>query len=300
MSEEKTVLSIQSFVTHGYVGNKSAMFLLQTHGFVVDGINTVNLSNHSGYPIIRGHRMDLQEYESLLAGICENNFLSSYRYVLLGYVNNADIIRKIGSTVTEIRKLRKKEGKKLTFFCDPVMGDDGVMYCKSEVLDAYKELVKYADVVTPNYFEAGLLSGVDVIDMASALQAVDWFHAQGVSCVVITSFRTKEDPHHLQFVFSRKRAAGLAPERFTGVVPYHEGRYTGTGDAFSALLLAFSHQSSMEEAVGKAMGVMQDVILATRQEGGDEHSTVSGRELRLTGVGRAVLNPTTKVDVRPL
>ncbi|EKG05745.1 Pyridoxal kinase, putative [Trypanosoma cruzi] len=300
MSEDKTILSIQSYVTHGYVGNKAASFPLQLHGFDVDGVNTVSLSNHSGYPIIRGHRMDLQEYETLMEGMRTNNFLPSYRYIITGYINNADIVRKIRDTVKEIRTLREKEGKKLTFFCDPVMGDDGVMYCKQEVLEAYKEIIQCADVATPNYYEASLLSGVNVTDMTTALQAADWFHAQGTQNVIIKSFRTKEDPQNLHFLFSTMTTGGKTPQRFTGVVPYHEGRYTGTGDLFAASLLAFSHQHPMEVAVGIAMGVLQDVILATRNEGGDGTSSLMNRELRVTKSVQSLLNPATVAEVKPM
>ncbi|RNF12787.1 pyridoxal kinase [Trypanosoma rangeli] len=300
MSAEKTILSIQSFVTHGYVGNKAATFPLQLHGFDVDNINTVSLSNHSGYPIICGHRMDLQEYETLMDGIRANNFLSSYRYVLTGYINNADIVRKVRDTVREIRTLREKEGKKLTFVCDPVMGDDGIMYCKEEVLQAYKDMIGNADISTPNYYEASLLSGINITDMKTALQAADWFHAQGTKIVVIKSFRTKEDPQNLQFLVSSMTDEDKTPQRFTGVFPYLEGRYTGTGDVFSAVFLAFLHQHPLEVAVGKAMGVLQDVILATRKEGGDGKSSLMSRELRVTRSVQSLLNPTTLVEVKPM
>ncbi|KAH9579837.1 Pyridoxamine kinase/Phosphomethylpyrimidine kinase [Trypanosoma melophagium] len=292
MDARKTVLSIQSFVTHGYVGNKAATFPLQLHGFDVDAINTVSLSNHSGYPIIRGHRMDLQEYETLVEGIRANNFLSSYRYVLTGYINNREIILKVRDTLKEVRELREKEGKEVTFFCDTVMGDDGIMYCKPEVIEAYRELIKEADIATPNYYEAGLLSGITITDMASAVKCADWFHAQGTKTVIIKSFRTKEDPANLQFLCSSIKAQGddnkktlATPARWTGVVPYHEGRYTGTGD----LLL-----------LGKAMAVLQDTILETRKDGGDGSSSLSSRELRITKSPNILLNPVTVVDVKPM
>jgi len=107
MLSEKNVLSIQSHVTHGYVGNKAASFPLQLHGFDVDAINTVSLSNHSGYPVIKGHRMDLEEYQTILAGLRANNFLSGYRYILTGYINNKDVIANVEATVEEIRRARK-------------------------------------------------------------------------------------------------------------------------------------------------------------------------------------------------
>jgi pyridoxine kinase len=45
MEEERTrrVLSVQSHVVSGYVGNKSATFPLQLLGFEVDAINSVQV-----------------------------------------------------------------------------------------------------------------------------------------------------------------------------------------------------------------------------------------------------------------
>lgn len=311
MSTEKTVLSIQSHVTHGYVGNKAATFPLQLHGFDVDGINTVSLSNHSGYPIIRGHRMDLEEFQSILEGLRGNAFLPDYGAVLTGYINNVAIIQHVATTVAEIRQLRQeKHGQPLTFFCDPVMGDDGRLYCKEEVIVAYRELLGVADVATPNYFEASVLSGVTVVDMATAIQAADWFHAQGTEKVVIKSFPVPDDPTHLQFLLScRSRRTteaetekdGVASvQRFSGLIPFHKGHFTGTGDVFAASLVAFSHDHPIDVAVGKAMAVLQDLILATLKRCGEGKASLNAMELRVTDSPNSLLCPSAVVTVTPM
>lgn len=306
MSNDKCVLSIQSHVTHGYVGNKAATFPLQLHGFDVDAINTVSLSNHSGYPIIRGHRMDLEEYRTILEGLKGNHFLSSYRYVLSGYINNADIIRHISSTVEEIRALRAEAGHAdVIFVCDPVMGDEGKLYCQQEVIDAYRDMIHHADITTPNYFEATILSGVKVVDLASAMRAADWFHSQGNRCVVIKSFPAVNDAQ-LQFLVSRVEAPttgtataaeGSRVVRYTGHVPHHKGHYTGTGDVFAASLVAFTYAHPVEVAVGKAMAVVQDLILETLQQGGEAAASLDRRELRVTSAPESLLRPKTSVVV---
>ena len=302
MSADKNVLSIQSHVTHGYVGNKAATFPLQLHGFDVDGVNTVSLSNHSGYPIIKGHRMDLAEFNTIMEGLRANGFLLGSSYVLTGYINNPDIVRRVAATVAEVRDLRKQAGKKdVVFFCDPVLGDDGKLYCKEEVVEAYRELLQHADVATPNYFEASLLSNVQVKDLASAIQAADWFHAQGTATVVIKSFWLgKEDPTHLHFLLSCQDKASKTTKRYTGTVPYYDGRYTGTGDVFAASLLAFSHVDPIDVAVGKAMGVLQDLIVATINRGGSGEATLNSRELRVTDHPQRLLQPTTAYTLTPL
>nr|AGU68191.1 pyridoxal kinase [Herpetomonas muscarum] len=307
----KNILSIQSHVAHGYVGNVAATFPLQLHGFDVDAVNTVSLSNHSGYPTVTGHRMDIAEYESILAGLRANGFLSTYDTVLTGYINNKDIVAAVRATVAEIRRLRAEAGRTpVRFFCDPVMGDDGKLYCSDVVIAAYRELLGVADIATPNYFEASVLSGVEVVDLDSAQRACDWFHQQGTACVIIKSFKIPGDDGNLHFLLSvaerEQTAEGngplvLPPRRFTGTVPFYNCRYTGTGDVFAASLVAFSHDNPIEVAVGKAMGVLQDLIRTTWEENGNASSDqVALCELRIVKHPESLKNPKTVVEVKQM
>lgn len=294
------ILSVQSHVTHGYVGNKAAVFPLQLHGFDVDAINTVSLSNHSGYPVIKGHRMDLEEFLTIVEGLRANTFLCEYSYVLSGYINNAEVIKNMKQLVCEINGLRQAAKKpKTVYVCDPVMGDDGRLYCKDEVIQAYRDLLSEADVVTPNYFEATVLSGIEVTDVHSAVNAADWFHDHGAQIVIIKSFAVPDDSTKLQFLIS-KMEGGAARQRWTGFVPFYEGRYTGTGDVFAASFLAFIHKHGLPEAVALAMGVLQDLILETRREGGSGEASLNARELRVTHAVESLLRPTTAVAVSKL
>nr|AGU68093.1 pyridoxal kinase [Angomonas deanei] len=301
MAEEgKIVLSIQSHVTHGYVGNKAATFPLQLHGFDVDAVNTVSLSNHSGYPIIKGHRMDLEEFKNILSGLEANNFLGLYQYILSGYINNTEIVLHVKEVVNKIKELRSSEGKEVFYLCDPVLGDDGRMYCKEEVIDAYKSILSLADICTPNFYEAFLLSGVEVKDLPSAIEAAEWFHSQGTKMVVVKSFPDAADAGRLRFLVSDNR--GADKKKYTGTVPFHEGRYTGTGDVFAASLLAFFHQcdGDIKRACGLAMGVVQDLILSTIAKGGDGQADLNSRELRVTSLPNSLLNPSHTVIVEEI
>lgn len=294
------ILSVQSHVTHGYVGNKAAVFPLQLHGFDVDAVNTVSLSNHSGYPVIKGHRMDLGEFTTIVDGLRANGFLPDYAYVLTGYINNAEIIQHIEALVNEINAARQSAGKpKVTYLCDPVMGDDGRLYCKDEVIEAYRKILSVADVATPNFFEAQVLSGIEVVDVASACNAADWFHEQGTPTVIIKSFPVPGDKSKLQFLLSIRDEKGNV-ERYTGKVDFHNGSYTGTGDVFAASFLAFSHSHPVPEAVALAMGVLQDLILATFAEGGHGGASLNSRELRVTHNVDSLLHPKTKVVITPM
>nr|AGU68112.1 pyridoxal kinase [Angomonas desouzai] len=299
MSEEgKIVLSIQSHVTHGYVGNKAATFPLQLHGFDVDAVNTVSLSNHSGYPVIKGHRMDLQEFQTIVEGLEANHFLPLYRYVLSGYINNPDVVHHLEAVVRKIKELRS--GEEVYFLCDPVLGDDGRMYCKEEVIEAYRSILGVADICTPNYYEAFLLSGTEVKDLPTAIEAAGWFHERGTKAVVIKSFPDHDDPKRLRFLLSEKK--GDEVKRYTGTVPYHEGRYTGTGDVFAASLLAFFHQyeGDAKRACAAAMGVVQDLIVNTIERGGTGAADLNARELRVTSLPQALLSPSHAVTIEEL
>lgn len=325
MAEPK-ILSIQSHVVHGYVGNKAATFPLLLHGFDVDALNTVSLSNHSAYPIIRGHRMDLAEFELIVEGLRANTFLQDYDYVLTGYINNVDIVHQIDKTLEEIHELQTRAGRALArYYCDPVMGDGGHMYCAPTMIEAYRSLLHIVDILTPNYYEAGLLTGIEVVDIDSAVAAADWLHDRGVSHVVIKSFPVVNDATRLQFLLSctespsasqdeRETAHAAASEggsgdadtsrrrtrRYTGFVTRYDGYYTGTGDIFCASFVAFCNSHPMPVALGKAMGVLQDLIQATRAEGGVGTSSIKSRELRVTRDPHGLLHPRTAVEVVPL
>lgn len=342
------VLSIQSHVAHGYVGNKAAVFPLQLHGFDVDPINTVSLSNHSGYPVIKGHRMSAEEFDTIISGMRENHFLSDYDYLLTGYINSASIIEKIGNLLEELNARNHNEGgkghqqeegptppsgkrvgiftsprKRVVFLCDPVMGDDGRLYCKEEVVEAYRRVLPMADIATPNYFEASVLSGINVVDMSSACLAADWFHERGTRHVIIKGFPLPEDDSKLQFLLSsseKEEASGQdhrpplssdenttptatscgAVKRYYGTLHRFQGRYTGTGDVFAAVFLAFFHKHDITEAVSLGMGVLQDLIQATFAEGGTSEASLMSRELKVTHAVDSLLSPKTKVKIEPL
>ena len=63
------VISIQSQVAFGHVGNSAAVFPMQMHGIDVVAVPTTLLSNRPGYPTIRGRVLDAQLLADLLRGI---------------------------------------------------------------------------------------------------------------------------------------------------------------------------------------------------------------------------------------
>ncbi|XP_067848514.1 pyridoxal (pyridoxine, vitamin B6) kinase a [Heptranchias perlo] len=151
---ECRVLSIQSHVVRGFVGNKSAAFPLQVLGFEVDTVNSVQFSNHTGYEHWKGQTMTAAELQTLYQGLKLND-VTRYDYVLTGYTRDTSFLEKVMEIIQELRR----QNPKLVYVCDPVMGDkrngDGYMYVPEDLLPVYKEkVVPLADIITPNQYEA--------------------------------------------------------------------------------------------------------------------------------------------------
>lgn len=186
------VLSIQSSVVHGYVGNKAAVFPLQLLGFDVDPVYTVQFSNHTGYPTIKGHIFDGGHLRELLAGMTANGLIC-HTHLLSGYIGSQSLLEAVAAVAAELRSAYPQ----LTYVCDPVLGDEGKLYVSQELVAAYKaSLVPLANILTPNQFEAELLTGLEVKSEAQALQAAAVLHDAGPHTVIITSLASLPHPEY--------------------------------------------------------------------------------------------------------
>ncbi|KAI0483235.1 Ribokinase-like protein [Xylariaceae sp. FL0804] len=183
---ETGVLAVASHVVSGNVGNKIAVFVLQSMGCDVAALNTVQFSNHTGYRQWRGTRLAADEIDDLWQGLRQSH-LDSFDMMLSGYVPGAAAVEAVGRVA---RDLRAGAASSSSFFwvLDPVMGDNGRLYVAEDVVPAYRGLIPHADLILPNQFEAELLSGVRITDSASLERAVEVLHDQyDVPHVVITS-----------------------------------------------------------------------------------------------------------------
>jgi len=257
------VLSIQSHVVHGYVGNKSATFPLQLLGFEVDAINSVQFSNHTGYKVFKGQVLDETQLADVFDGLLQNDLQDKYSHLLTGYIGNENFLRKVASILKTLRKANPH----LVYLCDPVMGDDGFMYVPKELLPIYRdEIVPLANITTPNQYEAELITGQKIVKVEDVWNACEWFHSRGVATVVLSSTDLGGDNKLLAFL-SHKNSSGN--QRFCITIPKQaEGvRFTGTGDLFAALFLANSHRfpSELGKAFERTTASLQAVIQRTVQ-----------------------------------
>src|SRR3712207_5370326 len=186
------VLSIQSHVAYGHVGNASAVFPMQRLGVEVWPIHTVQFSNHTGYGAWKGRVFDGPAIEELLDGIGERGVLPRCDGVLSGYMGSADIGNAILSAVARVRAANPAA----LYCCDPVIGDVGRgIFVRPGIAEFMRDqAVPAADVITPNQFELDLLSGIETHRLADARRAIAAVHALGPKVILVTSLVTEETP----------------------------------------------------------------------------------------------------------
>jgi pyridoxine kinase len=222
------ILSIQSHVTYGFVGNKAGNFPLQCMGFDVWPVNTVQFSNHTGYPSYTGQIFAASHIQDIIDGLNKNNLLQKCDAILTGYMGSEEICKQAYAVVDQIKKINPNA----VYLCDPVIGNTNC-YVKPEVLKFFKNSLK-ADIITPNQFEAETLTGFKITNTESAKKCIKELQKNCSPIVVITGCKLEEYPDLLctvsldennnLFVVKNKEQLSTLP-------------INGTGDLFSALFL---------------------------------------------------------------
>src|ERR1700756_4305110 len=180
-----SVISIQSQVAFGHVGNSAAVFPLQMHGIDVVAVPTTLLSNRPGYPTIRGRVLEAELVADLLRGIEERGAGDAAAMILSGYLGSAEIASVVAGFVTRARALNAA----LRYALDPVLGDrDRGLFVKAEIPPLVRDrLLPLADIITPNHFEFEWLCGAEARTLDQAIAKARTLIARGVTTVVITS-----------------------------------------------------------------------------------------------------------------
>jgi pyridoxine kinase len=242
------VLSISSQVVYGHVGNSAAAFVLQRMGHDVLAVPTIVLSNRPGYEAISGERTDPQKLNAMLEAVLENGWLADVDAVLTGYVPTVGHAGFCASWIAKIKTFNPNA----TYLCDPIIGDEpGGIYVDKAAANAVRDLLlPLADIVTPNAFELGWLSGRAISDAASAVSAV---LALDRPAVVVTSAPAASGMIANILVEGRKIAATASPRR---MVKAH-----GTGDFFASIFLAHRLKGYTAIAALRASVAAIDLVL---------------------------------------
>ncbi len=272
------ILSIQSHVAFGHVGNASAVFPLQRLGVEVWPIHTVQFSNHTGYGAWRGQVFEAQVIDDLVEGIAERGQLGRCDGVLSGYMGSADIGAAILRAVAKVRAANPRAD----YCCDPVIGDVGRgVFVRPGIPEFMRQqAVPAADVITPNQFELELLSGRPVETRAHAAAACDALHTLGPQVVLVTSLHTEETPDT-----SLDMLASGPDGRFLVRTPRLDVSLNGAGDAIAALFFFhWKRSGSTALALGAAASSIYGLLSRTH--------AASARELLLVDAQDEFVRPT--------
>jgi pyridoxine kinase len=267
-----SVLSIQSHVAYGHVGNAAAVFPLQRIGIEVWPVHTVQFSNHTGYGQWTGRVFDGPSVEEVVDGIADRGVLGSCDAVLSGYLGSADIGHAVVDTVSRVRAANPDA----VYLCDPVIGDVGRgVFVRPGIEDLMREVaVPAADLVTPNHYELDLLSGTTTRSLTSVKDAVAAVQGLGPRVVLTTSLDAEDTPAD-----SVDLLASEGGRHFRLRTPKLDLSVNGAGDAIAALFLAhWLETRSAGEALGRAAASVFGLLARTEAAGSREILLVSAQE----------------------
>jgi pyridoxine kinase len=272
-----SVISIQSQVAYGHVGNSAAMFPMQMHGIDVVAVPTTLLSNRPGYPTIRGRVLDAQLVADLLLGVAERGAVETSKVILSGYLGSAEI----AALVAEFVARAKARNPKLTYCCDPVLGDrDRGLFVQAGIPPLVRDLLcPLADIITPNHFEFEWLCGTRTTTSDQIIAQAQTLLARGPSTVVVTSAELEDTPNdEIETLAVERTKNGLKAWRVrTPKLPISP---SGTGDLFASLLVsARISGADTPEALGRAASAIFAVLERTALRGTEEMRIVESAEM---------------------
>jgi pyridoxine kinase len=219
------ILSIQSRVTSGYVGNAVAVPILQQFREDVWPIDTVAFSNHPAHGAFTGGVRPAGEISALTDGLAARGLFPECGLVLSGYLGSAEAGPVVRDVAARIRASRPDA----LWCCDPVMGDNGRFYVAEGIPEFFRDqAVPAADLITPNVFEAEYLSGVSIRSAADAFRAAQALRQAGPATVIVTGIR---EGATIAAIAVTAQGAWKSSAPFVDI-PAH-----GAGDAFVALFV---------------------------------------------------------------
>jgi pyridoxine kinase len=279
------ILSIQSWVAYGHVGNSSAMFPLQRLGAEVWAINTVQFSNHTGYGDWTGDVYSGGQIARLVDGIAARGALARCDAVLSGYMGDLGIGGAILDAVARV----KQENPSALYCCDPVIGDEDTdVYVRAGIPDFMRaHALPAADVLTPNLFELRHLTGMPCDTLAGVKQAIGALQQAGPRVVLVTSLRTPETPDDAIDMIVGE--AGRFHRLRTKLLPV---RVNGAGDAIAALFLFhLLRGGDAAAALAEAGSAIHGLLRRTAEAGSREILTVAAQDEFVSPTERFAVTP---------
>ncbi len=279
-SRPMNILSIQSHVAYGHVGNSAAVFPLQRLGFEVWPLHTLQFSNHAGYDGVAGRVFPAEHLREVVEGLGARGVLGACDGVLSGYLGGAEA----GAAVLEAVDRVKAANPQALYACDPVMGDgDGGLYVDSALPAWFREhALPRADIITPNVFEVEILTGTEIASLKDAVAAAAQALALGPSVVLVTGLR-----HEATAAAELELLAVTAEAAWRLCTPLLacDPQPNGTGDLLAALYLGHYLRTREPARALEAAAAATFAVLARTQAAG-------ARELQLIAAQDEIVRPT--------
>lgn len=266
------ILSIQSAVAYGHVGNSAAVFPLQRIGVKVLPVYTVTFSNHTGYGAWRGPLISPDDVRDVIIGIEERGVFGEIDVVLSGYQGSDGI----GDVILDAVARVKSANPDAVYACDPVMGNakSGCFVAPAIPVLLRERVVPNADIVTPNQFELGFLTETEPTDLDSTLASVDAARAMGPSTVLVTSVERPDRPEG-----TIEMLAADAEGAWIVQTPHIPMKANGSGDVTAALFTAhYRATGDAASALSKTVSSVFDLLQLTYESGQRELQLVEAQE----------------------
>ena len=280
------ILSIQSAVAYGHVGNSAAVFPLQRIGHEVWPVYTVNYSNHTGYGAWGGPIIPAEDVAAVLAGVKDRGAFPLIDGILTGYQASPEIADVIVGTVRDI----KAENPDAIYTCDPVMGSaTSGCFVADTIPPLFRStIVPAADIITPNQFELGYLTERDVTDLDSTLAAVDAAREMGPSTVLVTSVKRPETPEDVVEMIAVDDNGKWIVR--TPRLPF---KRNGSGDVTAALFTGhYLRGRDAKDSLAKTASSVYDLLRVTLE--------ADSPELKLVEAQDFYANPQLQFEVEAL
>ncbi|MEV4667413.1 pyridoxal kinase PdxY [Microbacterium sp. LWO12-1.2] len=266
------ILSIQSAVAYGHVGNSAAVFPLQRIGVEVLPVYTVNFSNHTGYGAWRGPLISPDDVREVITGIEDRGVFSQIDAILSGYQGGEGI----GDVIIDAVARVKAANPAAIYACDPVMGNakSGCFVAPAIPVLLREKVVPVADIITPNQFELGFLTGTEPDTLESTLASVDLAHAMGPRTVLVTSVeRPDREDGTIEMLAADEHGAWIVQ------TPHLPMKANGSGDVTAALFTAhYVETGSAKTALERTASSVYDLLKATLESGERELLLVEAQE----------------------
>jgi pyridoxine kinase len=272
-----SVISIQSQVAYGHVGNSAAVFPMQMHGIDVVAVPTTLLSNRPGYPTLRGRVLDAQLVADLLLGVEERGAVETSKVILSGYLGSVEI----AAVVAEFVARAKARNPQLIYCCDPVLGDrDRGLFVHAGIPPLVRDLLcPLADIITPNHFEFEWLCGTRASTTDQMIAQAHGLLGRGPSTIVVTSADLEDTPgDEIETLAVERTRQGF--KAWCVRTPKLPISPSGTGDLFASLLVsARVNGADTPKALSHAASAIFAVLERTALRGTGEMRIVENAEL---------------------